>query len=334
MVTAGADASSTSAFLSSDTITTSVLSTVSLIQSSQSFHSTANVGSSSRLSPTNNPPSTVCSSSQQRISSPILGFSTPLNTLNPTIVPSSSTISSIMSQVASHSRKRKANQKSPSKTPEQGEIDYLKLELNAVRTQVIELESSKRDLERKVKIMTDVIKMYEQRDATNAYKETLPDTAMPHRSNQQSHQLSQCQCHLCNHHSPPPCSCFHLPRNCCLSQHCGYQEGGKSSTLNHVESSDLYTELKATVAKLQDEIVDIVNKFESETPKPMNEQPRKPKPAYRNPNEIPNYDNIEVIAEVEVINANNDDSIVSIDELVPDIAVNHDADFNQLSSLN
>ena len=239
-----------------------------------------------------------------------------------------------MSQVASHSRKRKANQKSPSKTPEQGEIDYLKLELNAVRTQVIELESSKRDLERKVKIMTDVIKMYEQRDATNAYKETLPDTAMPHRSNQQSHQLSQCQCHLCNHHSPPPCSCFHLPRNCCLSQHCGYQEGGKSSTLNHVESSDLYTELKATVAKLQDEIVDIVNKFESETPKPMNEQPRKPKPAYRNPNEIPNYDNIEVIAEVEVINANNDDSIVSIDELVPDIAVNHDADFNQLSSLN
>ena len=52
-----------------------------------------------------------------------------------------------MSQVTSHSRKRKANQRSPSKTPEQGEIDYLKLELNAVRTQVIELESSKTDLE-------------------------------------------------------------------------------------------------------------------------------------------------------------------------------------------
>ena len=64
----------------------------------------------------------------------------------------------------------------------------------------------------------------------------------------------------------------------------------------------------------------------------MNEQPRKP--AYRNPNEIPNYDKIEVIAEVEVVNAHNDDSIVSIDELVPDITMNHDADFNHLTSLN
>ena len=44
--------------------------------------------------------------------------------------------------------------------------------------------------------------------------------------------------------------------------------------------------------------------------------------------------NIEVIAEVEVRATPNDDSIVSIDELVPDIGMNHDANMNPPPSLN
>ena len=244
-----------------------------------------------------------------------------------------------MSQATSNTRKRKANQKFPSKSPEQAEIDYLKVELNAVRTQVIELESSKIDLERKVKIMTEVIKMHEERETSNAYKNTFPESALPSHSSQPSHHPPRPQCHLypCshlwNHHPPthPHSPCSSVPLNCCHSQQGGWQEERHA---NSRDSNDLYKELKDKVTKLEDEIVDIVNKIDLKITPPdsMDVEPRKP--VYRNPNEIPNYDNIEVIAEVEVRATPNDDSIVSIDELVPDIDLNHDANIHPPPSLN
>ena len=85
------------------------------------------------------------------------------------------------------------------------------MELKAVRTQVIDLECSRRNMERKVEIMKDVIKMHEQRDATNTYKDTLTDTAMPSPACSQLQQSSRSQCHSWNHLFPPQCSWTSFP---------------------------------------------------------------------------------------------------------------------------
>ena len=69
-------------------------------------------------------------------------------------------------------RKRRATQKptNNTKTPEQAEIDNLKVELNAVKTQALQLGTDKKDLEKKIKIMSEVIKMHEQQQAKKAYE--------------------------------------------------------------------------------------------------------------------------------------------------------------------
>ena len=231
----------------------------------------------------------------------------------------------ILSQATSKFRKRKANQKSPSKSPEQSEIDFLKLELNSVRTSVIELESAKIDLERKVKIMTEVIKMHEQRQAAKAYSDIRTDATNLNQSQQyhqqQQHFVSHCQpsYHPCHPNLSCNFSPCHLRRCCC--------EDGKKTvppTDTNVSSlNDLYNDLKASVTSIQDDIVDIVNKIDSFTD---NSKVKKNSnlPVYRNPTDVPDYDAIEILAEVEVHAAPTEDSVVSIDEFVPDIPMECD----------
>ena len=69
--------------------------------------------------------------------------------------------------------------------------------------------------------------------------------------------------------------------------------------------------------------MDIVNKIDSFTD---NSKVKKNSnlPVYRNPTDVPDYDAIEILAEVEVHAAPTEDSVVSIDEFVPDIPMECD----------
>ena len=329
---------------SSSTTTTSLLSSVSLMQSSPVAPTSASAsvsrpllsGCSPELSPGTsdlslaslNIPRTCSSANNPVISSTI---STPATL-------------SMLSQPTVNPRKRKANQKSPIKSPEQAEIDYLKIELNAVRTQVIELETSKTDLERKIKIMEEVIKMHEQRQAANAYKDILTDPNKPSQFNRQSQQQPQqsqqsaaTQSYPWYYHWPPHMSCPPALPNCCHVHHSCYKKREEKPTAtadtNDKPITDLYIDLKTAVTNIQAEMIDIVNKVESITdPARTHKHPNKP--LYRNPVEIPNYDAIDVITEAEVHIDPQDESIVSIDEFVPDISVARDLSNPSTLSLN
>ena len=57
----------------------------------------------------------------------------------------------------------------------------------------------------------------------------------------------------------------------------------------------------------------------------MREMKLKKKPFFRNPSEIPDYDRIDVVADADIhADTLGDDSMVSCDDFVPDIA--HGAD--------
>ena len=73
-----------------------------------------------------------------------------------------------------------------------------------MRTNVIELESAKLDLEKKVKIMTDVIKMHEQRQAAQAYADVRKEPVNLAQSQQQHHQQPGSHCHPGYHHHLVP----------------------------------------------------------------------------------------------------------------------------------
>ena len=240
------------------------------------------------------------------------------------------------------SRKRKANQKSASKSAEQTEIDFLKLELNAVKTEVLELEASKRDLENKNKILTDVLKMHEQRQVASAYSSTfqrnLPQASVPPQpSTFQPNQPS------CSSIYSPPSSCHQHPapvyfyEGCCnrrnFSQIC---KPGNSQNIHPCNnSSPTFQGLKLSVERIEGELIDVVDKLEKLHSKVSQNDHEssttKKKPLFRNPMDIPNFNEIEIV-DVEIHNEQINESAASMDDFVPDVS--QDELVNQRPSLN
>ena len=259
--------------------------------------------------------------------SSLLG-SAPLPSVAP-FVPSQTTSFSFTSN---HQRKRKSNQKPATKSQEQSEIDFLKLELNSVRTHVIELETDKADLERKINVMNEVIKMHQQRQTSQTFVNDFPHLAKPPNTRQQP--PVGCQCHHGSHHLPSYHACGVSNNKCCFFPNCCCQTGQTSfSAFN-----DPHNDLMSVVKNMQDEIVDIVNKIDKITANDdkSNEQSEpRDKPFFRNPNEIPDFDRIDVVVEAEVHAVDqDDDSIVSCDEFVPDVDLDQVSSPSQTISLN
>ena len=105
------------------------------------------------------------------------------------------------------------------------------------------------------------------------------------------------------------------------------------------ESTTIIKELKLIVAKLQGEIVDVVDKMENlaagSTSRKSNPASPPPKPLFRNPRDIPAFDAIDELDDEESPEATPvDDSVVSIDEFVPDITVHVPHIQEEHSSLN
>ena len=98
------------------------------------------------------------------------------------------------------------------------------------------------------------------------------------------------------------------------------------------------TELKKTVDNLQCEVIDIVNGLDTDKiakscsrdnrrpekspPRPEKSPPRPekspPRTTFRNPNDIPDYDSIEITEVAQVHDNQDNESIVSIDDFVPE----------------
>ena len=266
-------------------------------------------------------PSQAVTTSQSSITSDVTGSASGGSTTEPETI-----MHLANSLLRNTTRKRKANQKSVVNSPEQAEIDFLKLEVNAVRTQVVELETSKADLEKKNKIMSDVIKMHEERQAARAYRDLLPD--QPPMSTYSSQQtlgrpnLSTCCCSW----SPPP-TCSRTKLQCCCSGKSASTTGEKSeSEIRSIR--DTISKLAATVEKLEGEIVDIINKLEKCLPESNSppSQPRIKQPLFKNPTDIPNYDIIVAVDSEHP--SEHDESVASMDEFVPGPGVSQELQLN------
>ena len=233
------------------------------------------------------------------------------------------------SQEINHGKKRTRNLKSVPKSNEQLEIDYLKIELNRAQTQVIALETENKDLERKVKVMKEVITMHEQRQTSGSYTSLFPGAAPPpitHPTEQSSFQSdhipripSQQSC--C--HPLPPCQAW--PSHCLAQSHCCCTQRSPHRNSRQGDHEMEIKELKAAVDKVQGELVDVIDKLEGlnmvrNAPPATENSVTCPAPAYRNPHDIPQFNNLETVLNVEVNHGEpHNVSVVSCDEFVPDI---------------
>ena len=242
------------------------------------------------------------------------------------------TASSTTPQEMPHAKKRTRNLKNNPKSSEQLEIDYLKIELGRAQTNVLALETLNKDLERKVTVMKEVIKMHEEKQVSNAYASLFPDSVPP-PSSQPTEQVhshpgpaprnpsqyfqdhSQLPCHA------RPCPC--LPWNQCCCTRCR----PPSHNINNNNLRDSEIELmKNTIDKLRGEVVDIVDKLERfdmkrKSPQVTEHPHAQQGPLYHNPQDIPVFDHLETVLEVEVNNQteSQNNSVVSVDEFVPDV---------------
>ena len=228
-----------------------------------------------------------------------------------------------LSQAGNKSRKRKGNQNTATKSPEQSEIEFLKLQLNAIRTHVIEIETTRDDLEKRNKILADVIKMHEKTQTAHAYTSLFPES-MPPAS---SPRITTCSTNPCHSSRVPPCSHSSMvtPHHCCCMATPHYctrsSEKGNYSLEKSVE------QLKASVESMQCDIIDVIEQLEkikseakpTQSPAAASLSPAPARPQFKNPRDIPDYDSIEVVTEAEIHQNALDDSIVSMDEFVPEI---------------
>ena len=218
----------------------------------------------------------------------------------------------MFSNLDANPRKRK-NKITTSKSPEQSEIEYLKLEINAVRTQVIELESTKTDLERKVKIMEAVIKSHEDRQASKAYQSLF--SAHPSVPSQPNRE----QGHTCSYCSQPPPSLQRASYCCCPKN---------TPDPNNRTIENLVT----AVDKLQCEMIDASNQFDLLTKSISNLESSKgaTEPASQSALKHNVMPSSEAPTEGDDVAPHLDDSIVSFDEFVSTV----DNPIHESSSLN
>ena len=177
--------------------------------------------------------------------------------------------------------------------------------------------------------MSDVIKMHEERQTTQGYNNMFPGSNPPPPSYSpgQPCQTSAQHCHHLSQHclqNPQfPCS-YHFPQYRPISNCCYQIRNSDLSTSEHLQNAEKMKVLEAAIEKLKEEIVDIVNtieKLNTDRILPSGSPPVVTKPLFQNPHDIPNFDNMEDVTEVEDgANDDNDESVVSMEEFVPDIS--------------
>ena len=132
------------------------------------------------------------------------------------------------------------------------------IELNSVRTHVLELESSNTDLKRKVAIMESLIKTYEERLTAQAYHELCGAGDSAPRIPQPAQPCQSVSCMQCSPCSPPTGlpNCRHAasrsqqhasPSHHCLnnSSHCCHPPHSAPSCPNtHVPAAPSHLKLK------------------------------------------------------------------------------------------
>ena len=163
--------------------------------------------------------------------------------------------------------------------------------------------------------------MHEERQVSQGYRDMFPDSAPPPRS-MHTNQPYNHPCQL------PPQHCCHSSQHCHLSTpkcrtppNCCHKEGNTVCSSDHQQSNDGLKVLEAAVDKLRDEIVDIVNSIEKLDTRTKTICIKSTKPVYQNPQQIPNFEQLEEVIDIDLGTDKDEDdaeSVVSMDEFVPD----------------
>ena len=232
--------------------------------------------------------------------------SPPAPSLNPSAAPFTFTAIS-QPQIT---QKRKTKQKNPPNNPEVSKIEYLNLELNAAKTKIVVLETTVTDREATIQIQKERIKILEENLTSLATSKHLPSF----NSSASTHSSSHGQCSPCR-----PVCCYPLPL-CQQSHHHAHHPRADCevppSSVN--QQSEILHEIKNTLNVIKEGIVTFRADFESNTDRKKSrpsDQAIRTSDVHKAATDVEYIDTVDV----QIVNViDNDESIASLDEFVPD----------------
>ena len=214
-------------------------------------------------------------------------------------------------------------------SPENAQIDYLTTELNYTHTKIVSQDNVIKDLEHRVKILTECLRISEEKLNSDLHKKYFGShsscTAPPPRSSTttaatSAHSCSSTPCP--GHHSCHPQSCDPPAPSCNHDSSC-------PDALNSNTGTKELDKLAEELSIMKVDILQIKTKLESLTAPPVLKHPR------ISPGEVPEDQNLpenRIVVEADIHTTENsedcspeDISTVSIDEIVPDILPSTDS---------
>ena len=255
-------------------------------------------------------------------------------------VASTTTSSTQSVPVSNISTRKKTKANAPQLSPEAAKINFLNLELNAAQTRIVNLETTVNDRDVTIKIQKEKIKALEQTQAefVNHKHSTYSHSNVP-KAHQSIHPHPSSGCTPCYQVPIPYLPCHDHARHHHQLQGPHAHPGDAEVTSSvHLE---ILQEIKVHLQGIQDSIgmiaahgpASLINVTTSKTDESESnkhvEAPIPPNDPGGTETDENRADHIDIV-NVEVVNVDNDDSIASADELVPEIQLPTQHNLNYL----
>ena len=224
------------------------------------------------------------------------------------------------SQNTSSSTRRKTKQNAADKiTPEKAEINALNIELNMVRTKIVDQDGKLLDADRKIKILRERLRIFEEKDNADLEKQYFspsnnhhprPACEKPSSSPPPPAPCQHSPCTSCSNHQPRSSSscCSSSSRNChhWVATSCQHDHNSENMTDTNSISTQV-ADLRKEIVQLKERISNLAR---HETAATNNKSSETQTEATELPNELPSN---------PVSSAHDDqaESVDSADEYVP-----------------
>ena len=238
--------------------------------------------------------------------------------------PSTSSLPSPPSSQVSAKSKGKKKQKSPFPTSDaEAKVEFLQTELNAAKARIVQLDASVEDKDRRVSVLMARLKLFEDKQNKDAFDKYFPTESNQHdnkttpsaRSSSTSPQpCQQSSCYpphasKCSSHcSPPPLCCCHQRTTHCHQNSQTFKsspcqcKATKEFNLKDIELKEISD--KIDTVNLNTEMLKTMMEDKNIKTKSINEH---------------NHNIDEAQTEAITTEQNLDESIASVEELIPDI---------------
>ena len=172
--------------------------------------------------------------------------------------------------------------------------------------------------------------MHEENRVSQSYNTLFPGSSAPKPHTSAAPEFSS-NLHTCERPLPnQPCQSSPMSHHCQTLYSCHCHSFARPSNCHQAISKPVdvnarIEKLNDSIDKLQGELVDVVDKLEKLSDhikrNELRNQTTSAKPLFRNPHEIPELNRMETVLDVEVATANEtaNESLVSVEEFVPDI---------------